>query len=130
MSTFESEVRDYLRDDETLMGLLNGDEKRVNMEWTGNANASHVVLYRAGGNMAGHYPYDLPVVAIHCYGSTRPAAASLASEVARAMRDISMRNAPLCSASVESVLYLPTTDGVARYVVTTVVTARIGPTAA
>jgi hypothetical protein len=126
----EAEVRDYLRADETIMGLLNGDEKRLNMDWTGNVNATHLTLFRAGGNVNGYYPYDLPVMIIHVYGSTRSAAADLAYEVGRAIRDISMRNAPLLSADVESIVYLPTTDGVARYVVTSVVTARFGPTAA
>jgi hypothetical protein len=126
----EAEVRDYLRTDETLMGLLNGDEARVNMDWNGNVQASHITLFRAGGNVNSYYPHDYPVVVIHCYGSTRPAAADLAYEVGRAIRDISAINTPLLDASVESIVYLPTTEGVARYVVTTVVTARYGPTAA
>lgn len=126
----EAELRDYLRGDEALMALLNNDEKRLNMDWTGDVRATHVTIFRAGGNINGYYPYDLPVLVAHCYGSTRPAAADLAYEVSRAIRAISMADSPLLSADVESVVYLPTTEGVSRYVVTTVVTTRFGPSAA
>jgi hypothetical protein len=125
----EAQVRDYLRADTTLMGLVNGDEKRVNMEWSGNMAASHVTLYRAGGNMDDYLPHDHPAIAIHCYGSTRPAASELAETAALALRRMSQANDPLLSASVESINYLPTPEGVARYVVTTVVTAQLALTA-
>lgn len=127
--SLEADVRNYLRTDETLMGLLNDDEKRVNMEWSGDARASHVTLFRAGGNMNAHYPHDYPVVVVHCYGSTRPAAADLSEAVALSMRRLSQADAPLLSASVESVNWLPTPEGVARYIVTTVVTAQLAASA-
>jgi hypothetical protein len=125
----EQLTRDYLRTDETLMGLLNGDEKRLNMEWSGDLRASHVTLYRAGGNMDDYLPHDHPVIAIHCYGSTRPAAADLAEASALAMRRLTQADDPLLSASVESINYLPTPEGVARYVITTVVVAQLAPVA-
>jgi len=127
--SLEAQVRDYLRADETLMGLVNGDEKRVNMDWTGNMAASHVTLYRAGGNMSDYLPHDHPAIAVHCYGSTRPAAADLAEASALALRRMTQADSPLLSASVESIVYLPTPEGVARYVVTTVVTAQLAPVA-
>ena len=122
----ELDMRDYLREQETLMSLLNDDPKRLNMDWTGNLNATHVTLYLAGGSMNDHNPLSRPVLGIHCFGSTRSAAAALSDEVAKQIRAIGPEDRPLCSATVESVVYLPTTDGVARYVVTTAVTYNLG----
>jgi hypothetical protein len=121
----EAQVRDYLRANSTVMGLLNNDEKRLNMEWSGNMAATHVTLYRAGGDMHDYLPHDHPALAIHCYGSTRPSAADLAETVALALRSMSQADTPLLSASVESINYLPTPEGTARYIVTTVVTSQI-----
>jgi hypothetical protein len=126
VTLFEQEVRDYLRNDDVLMALLNGDVSRVNMDWSGNVSASHVVLYRAGGQRDGYRPLDTPVIVVHCYGSTRPAAATLASAVAASLQNMDSRATPLLDCNVESINYLPTTEGVARYVVTTSVTALIG----
>lgn len=130
--SIEAVVRDYLRSRTDLMALVNGDAKRVNMEWSGDARSTRVNLFRAGGGQDDYTPLESAVVALHCYGSTRPAAADLADAVAREMRAVrSTPDSPLRSASVESLNWLPTTDGVARYVVTTSVTAVVlGPIAA
>lgn len=125
MTTPEIVVRDYLRDDDTLMGLLNGDETRLNLDWSGNLNATHITLYRAGGNQHDYMPLQSPVIVVHCYGSTRQAACGLGDQVAVTLRAASNANAPIDSASVESVIYLPTADGVARYIVTSVVTMHM-----
>lgn len=119
----EAAVRDYLRADTILMGLLNDEERRVNMEWSGDPRASHVTLYRAGGNLHAYAPIDLPVITVHCYGSTRSSAATVADAVAAALNNVDNRSLPLTSGSVESINYLPTSDGAARYVVTGTVTA-------
>lgn len=130
MSTFELELRDYLRDDTAVMAILNNDDSRMNMDYAGNEAATHVTISRAGGSMNGYYPFDYPVFSLNCHGSTRPAAAALTSAVTNSLRALSSVNVPLLTASVESVVYLPTTpDGVARYVVTTVVTSNMGLTA-
>lgn len=125
-TSFEAEVRDYLRADTIVMGLLNNDPKRLNMDWTGDMRATHVTLYRAGGNQQPYVPLDVPAIAVHCYGSTRSSAATVAAEIGRALKAMDQSDSPLCGASVESTVYLPTTDGVARYIVTTVVTAKTG----
>ena len=122
----EGALRDYLRSDPTVLGLLNDDDRRINMEWTGDTRASHVTLYRAGGNLHSLAPLDYPALTVHCFGSTRPAAATLADAVAAAVNDIDSRHLPLTSGNVESITYLPTTDGAARYIVTTTVTMLIG----
>lgn len=124
--TSEAALRDYLRTDTELMGLLNNEERRVNMEWAGDTRATHVTLYRAGGNLHGYSPLDFPALTLHCYGSTRSSAAAVADAVAAAVNNIDNRHLPLTSGSVESVNYLPTQDGAARYVVTTTVTAVSG----
>lgn len=130
MSTYEAEVRDYLRGRDEVMSLLNGDVRRLNLEWSGNTSATHVTVHRAGGSILDYVPIDAPAVVLSCYGSTRPAAAELAGLIAHAMREVSMRDLPLCSAAVESMNWLPTAAGVPRYVVSTVVTARFTPSAA
>jgi hypothetical protein len=127
--SIEGTVRDYLRTDTTVMGLLNNDPKRLNMDWSGDVRASHVTLYLAGGDYSAYLPHQHPVLAIHAFGSTRPAAADLAEAVALAMRSLSQADTPLLSASVESVNWLPTPEGVARYVITTVVVAQLAPVA-
>ena len=125
MST-EAAVREYLRSRTGLMGLLNNDPKRLNMEWTGDARASRVNLYRAGGSQDSYVPIETAIITFHCYGTTRPAAADLADAVALEMRRVrTSPDSPLRSARVESLNWLPTSDGVARYVVTTVVTSMI-----
>lgn len=121
----EQLVRDYLRGDDTLMALLTDDERRLNMEWSGDARASRVTLYRGGGRLNGYVPLDYPVVTLHCWGSTRSAASALAERVAVLMNDIDNRLTPLVSGEVESVTYLPTMDGVPRYIVTTSVTMLV-----
>jgi hypothetical protein len=123
--TVEAQVRDYLRGQDSVMDLLNTDPLRLNMEWKGNMSATHVTLYRAGGAAHEYYPHHFPALAIHCYGSTRPAAAEVADAIALALRRVTQADSPLLSAAVESVNWLPTTDGVARYIVTTVVTAQL-----
>lgn len=124
MST-EALVRDFLRADETVMGLLNNDPKRLNMEWVGDLRATHATLYRAGGDLHDYLPTQSPVIVVQCYGSTRPAASGLAEAVAMSLRSMSQADTPLLSATVESIIWLPTPDGVARYVVTTVVTTQL-----
>lgn len=124
MST-EAQVRDYLRGNATVMGLLNNDVARLNMDWAGNMAATHATLYRAGGAMDDYVPHDHPAIAVHCYGSTRPAASTLAETIGLALRSMSQADSPLLSASVESINYLPTPEGVARYVVITAVTAQL-----
>jgi hypothetical protein len=126
VSTGEAEVRDYLRADDAVMALLNDDPKRLNMEWSGDMRATHVIVSRSGGGQHDYMPFDVPAMTIHCYGSTRPAAAAVASEIARSLKAVDPSHRPLCSATVESTLYLPTTEGVARYIVTTVVTTKTG----
>jgi hypothetical protein len=130
--SLEATVRDYLRSRPNLMALVNGDVKRVNMEWTGPSQASRVNLYRAGGGQNDYVPIETAAITFHCYGSTRPAASDLADAVAREMRAIhSTPGSPLLSASIESHGLSYTPDGVARYVVTTSVTAVVlGPIAA
>lgn len=125
----EAQIRDYLRGDTNVMGLLNDDETRMNMEWKGAISATHVTLYRSGGAMHDYLPHDFPAVALHCYGSTRPSASTLAEAVARSLREMSAADTPLLSASVESINYLPTPEGTARYIVTTVVAAQLAPVA-
>jgi hypothetical protein len=124
--SMEAAVRDYLRTVPAVMGLLNNEERRLNMEWSGDARATRVTLYRAGGNLHGYAPLDFPVITFHCYGSTRSAAATVAEAVAAAVNNIDSRHLPLTSGSVESTTYLPTEDGAARYVVTSSVTAING----
>lgn len=129
MATLEADVRDYLRGSAPLMALLQNEPARLNLEWKGAMTATHVTLYRSGGAMSDYLPHDNPAIALHCYGSTRPAAADLSDMVARVLRQMSQVDTPLLSASVESVNYLPTPDGVARYVVTALVTAQLAPVA-
>lgn len=121
----EEQVRDYLRTVEPLMALLNDEDKRVNMDWTGDVRATHVTLFQAGGGPDVYLPIAQPTVTIHCFGSTRPAAARVASEVELAIWRLTGVHAPLLSGEVLSTVYVPTADGVARYVVTTSVTARM-----
>jgi hypothetical protein len=127
--SIEADVRDYLRGDSAVMGLLNGDITRLNMEWKGAMTATHVTVHLAGGDYSSYLPHQHPVIVAHCFGSTRPSAADLADAVALSMRRISQADAPLLSSSVESINWLPTPEGVARYVVTTVVTAQLAPVA-
>jgi hypothetical protein len=122
--SLEQDVRDYLRGKPALMALLNDDERRLNMDWSGDARATHVTLYRAGGQQDDYIPYETAVITLHTYGTTRPVAADLADAVALEMRRVTQADKPLLSASIESINWLPTADGGARYVVTTVVTAR------
>lgn len=122
----EASLRDYLRADTTIMGLLLNDDRRLNMEWTGDPRATHVTLYRAGGNLHNYAPLEFPALVLHCYGTTRSAAATVAEAVAAAVNNIDSRHLPLTSGSVESVNYLPTAEGAPRYVVTTTVTAVNG----
>jgi hypothetical protein len=119
-------VRDYLRTDTALMGLLNDDPKRMNMDWIGDVRATHCTLYVAGGEYHRYLPVHHPLIVVHCFGSTRPAAAAVAEEVAHAVRSIHEGHRPLAAGEVLSLLYLPTTDGVSRYVVTTSVVTKLG----
>jgi hypothetical protein len=122
----ESVLRDYLRTRPAVMGLLNDDPKRLNMDWQGDMRATHVTLYIAGGNYHDYAPLHNPLIVFHCFGSTRPAAADVAEAVALEIRRIHEGHKPLCSGEVLSLLYVPTTDGVARYIVTTYVTMKLG----
>jgi hypothetical protein len=125
MTPIEELIRDYLRGDADVMALLNDDPERVNMEYKGNTKATHVTLYRAGGFQHEYAPLDFALVTLHCYGTTRSVAARLADEIARALRAVSNYHAPLQSASVQSLGFLPTGDGTARYAVTTSVTRTL-----
>lgn len=118
-------VRDYLRTCDAVMALLNDETKRLNLDFSGNMAATHVTINLAGGGLHPYLPIGQPALQIHCFGSTRPAAAILASEVARALHEVSEAHAPLASAEVLSINFAPTTDGVARYVVTTSVVAKL-----
>lgn len=121
----EQDVRDYLRGVPSLMALLNGENDRLNIDYRGNPKATHITLYRAGGGFDDYLPHENPVVTLHCYGTTRSVAAGLAQAVAGALRAITQANDPLRSASVESINFEPTPDGTARYVVISLVTARL-----
>jgi hypothetical protein len=96
------------------------------MDFRGNLNATHVTLYQGGGGLHPYLPLQLPTIVLHCFGSTRSAAADLAAAVADAIRNVHEGHKPLATGEVLSVLYLPTPDGVSRYVVTTSVTVKVG----
>jgi hypothetical protein len=125
----EQAVRDYLQSDTEVMALLSNDEKRMNMDFKGDERSAHVTIYRAGGRANDYFPHDYPIIALNCFATSRSAAAAIADAVALSMRAITQANTPLVSASVESLIYLPTVDGTARYVVTTVVTAQLATAA-
>lgn len=125
----EETVRDYIRTQSDVMELLNNDEKRVNIDWKGDMRSTHVTLYVGGGGPHEYLPLDNPLIIVHVFGSTRPAAARVAEVIGQAMWRMDAKAAPLLSARVLSTLYVPTTDGVARYVITTFVTARMAVTA-
>ena len=127
--SLESDVRDYLRTRPALMALLNNEEARCNMEWAGNAKATHLTLYRAGGYQHDYAPIDQAAINFHCYGTTRSVAADLAEQLARELRAVSLAAAPLASASVVSLSYQPVQDGTARYIVVATVTSTLVPVA-
>ena len=124
--TCEVLVRDYLRSVPYVMTLLNDEPPRINMDWKGDMRATHATLYVAGGEYHDYVPLHHPLIIVHCFGSTRPAAAQLAETIALAIRGIHEGHRPLASGDVLSVLYVPTTDGVARYIVTTFVVTKLG----
>lgn len=126
MSTLEIEIRDYLRQQDEVMELLNDEPARLNLEWKGNLNATHVTLYRAGGGQHEYVPVDSPAVTLHIFGSTRPAAVAICDRICAALWRITNNDEPLQCGYVESVNWLPTSDGVARYVVVASVTAHAG----
>lgn len=125
MTPVEELVRDYLRADTGVMTLLDNEPKRMDVEYKGPIKATHVTLYRSGGYQTDYTPLDVALVTLHAYGTTRRMAATLADEVARAMRTLTSMARPLVSASVESLTYLPAGDGTARYAVTASVTRTI-----
>ena len=122
----ESDVRDYLRGRPALMQLLNDDPKRMNVDWQGEMRATHVTFYVAGGGFHGFMPLRTPVFNFHCYGSTRPACATVAEQLALEIRALTEAARPLASGEVLSTLFVPTSDGIPRYVVTTAVTVKLG----
>lgn len=130
MSSVEAAIRDYLRADESVMSILVNEDRRMDMEWRGDPRAGHATINLAGGGFDDYVPLRTAVLYVNCYGGSRPAASSLAEAVALSVRRITLSDAPLASASVESVAWKPTPDGVPRYVVTAVVTARFSPVAA
>lgn len=125
----EESIRDYLRSRTSVMSLLNNDDKRCNIDWTGEAKAKHITIFRAGGPLHAYLPHQNPVVIIHCFAGSRSAAAELAEAVANALRSINQSHEPLRSCSVESLSYVPAVDGTARYSITSVVTSRLDPIA-
>jgi hypothetical protein len=124
--TPEIMVRDYLRSCPGVTRLLNEDSKRLNVDWSGDLRATHVTISLAGGGLHPYLPIQQPALQLHIFGSTRPAAASLASEVALALQQVSEAHSPLASAEVLSINFAPTTDGVARYLITASVVAKLG----
>lgn len=139
----EYAVRDWLRTRPELMELdeqyrnrtsntlesrrvLSNDTRRIDLDYTGSG--SYVVLYRAGGGPASTYPQDRSIITFHCYGSTRHAAALLVGGLQVALQ--SLNETPLNEqvhgngAAVQSVTWLPTSDGAARYVLIALVSAR------
>lgn len=130
MTSPERLVIDYLRAEPSVMSLLVNEERRLDAAWQGDLRALHATVEQAGGDFDGYVPLRTGVMSVQCYAGSRPAASELAEAVALSLRDIDLSDAPLASASVESLLWKPTPEGVPRYVVTTVVTARFSPVAA
>lgn len=133
-ASVEAAMRDYLRGRPSLMALLNGEDARLNLEWTGNLKATHITLYRAGGGYDDYQPLQTVAITFHCHGTTRMVASDLAETLAAEVRRIVQGplndSVKAKSASVESLTWVPTSDGSPRYVVTTVVTATIPALAA
>lgn len=126
----EIAVRDYLRSQPAVTSLLNDDPARLNIEWKGDVRATRITLYRSGGGLHYYVPLDHAALTLNVYGSTRPAAAQLADAVIGALWRVTNADEPLQCCEVESVFWLPASEGAARYVVITQVTAHTNPAAA
>lgn len=122
----EIAVRDYLRSQPELMALLNDEESRLNLEWKGDLRATHVTLHLVGGERHYYLPVGSPALMVHCFGSTRLSAAQVTEAVEQALWTLDSRAAPLQCAEVVGTQFLPTPDGVSRYVVTTSVVTKVG----
>ena len=134
MSSVEFALRDWLRSRTALMTALDGDTKRVDLEFKGPLTAKHVTLYRAGGAQHPYVPTETAFISVHCYGQSRAQAWSLTDLVAAALR--AMIDEPLNpdvrghGATVESIAWLPASEDTPRYVVTTNVTTSTAAPAA
>lgn len=122
----EFAVRDYLRTVPGVLARVSNDTRRIDLDYSGTG--TFLVLYRSGGGPYRGLPMDQAVLTLHCYGSTRHAAALLEAQAVLALQALS--NTPLNDtvfAYGASILargqWLPDA-GAARYVVTANVRTR------
>lgn len=130
MTSPERLVVGCLRADSSVMSLLVDEDRRLDAAWQGDLRAIHATVEQAGGSFDAYAPLRSCVMFAKCYAGSRPAASELAEAVALSLRNVDQRSAPVLSATVESVAWTPTPEGVPRYTVTAVVTVRFSPVAA
>lgn len=117
----EMGVRDWLRTESSLVALVGGDSRRIDIDYSGDKASTHLTLFRAGGGPSRKVPLDNAVLAFHCWGRGRGAALNLATELINVLNtrtEVALNDtAWLRGCTVESSNWLPDPTGQPRYVV-------------
>lgn len=129
MATPQTEfaVRDWLRTVPSVLALVGNDVRRIDVDYSGSPDLTHVTMFRSGGALPEMLPFDDAVMTFLCWGKGRGSALTLATTLAETLR--STREVPLNSsaylrgARVESLFWNPSDDGIPRYAVIALVTA-------
>lgn len=132
MPTFspsEMVIRDWARADTGILAAVGGDERKIDVDFSGDQDSTHLTMQRSGGAPDYWVPLDKVVMTFNCWGRGRFAAINLATAVVTSIMtrgETQIDDAVVRGGFVESNSYLPDPTGQHRYVVVArfVVSAR------
>ena len=126
MPQSELAIRDYLRTVPSILALVGNDARKIDADYSGGKDATHMTMFRAGGAPSQWVPLDDCVMIYMCWGRGRGAALALATELAdtlRRTREVALnRDAWLRGSTVQATNWTPDVDGQPRYSVTAIST--------
>lgn len=117
--TSERAVRDIIRTFPTVLSRLSGDVRLVDIEQRSKTAKNYIIVYRSGGSADKYLNFDVPVLEIHCYGSTRNNSLMLAQalmEDMAATRNVTSGTSFLTEFDSPTLFWSPDGD-LARYIV-------------
>lgn len=129
----ELAVRDWLRTVPAVTSLVGNDSRRIDVDYSGSKDLTHITMFRSGGAPAEFLPFDDAVMTFLCWGKGRGSALTLATTLAetlRSTREVALNaNAYLRGCQVASTFWNPDEDGTPRYAVIARITATARQTA-
>jgi hypothetical protein len=122
----ELAIRDWIRADATIVGIVGGDARRIDVDISGSKDTTHMTMYRVGGAPSNTVPLDRCLMSFDCWGRGRGSALSLATALQEKL--VNSREQPLNDdvrlrgCAVMAVRWVPDPTGQPRYVVTALIT--------